>query len=201
MNYIALRDPIQNTPLLPGYYSSKDSDYFALNYGKRKRKRKPKRTSGGHIYKMAKAMGVKASKNGKRKTVRSLWNNIFTRGKHLLKKNHPDCKHTKYLKRHVKSMAKKLKVKQRGKSPLRIWNGINTAVKKQMPKKKRGRRTKRRKSSFGTYWDNTQKTYANACASQQCASASTVGGPYPFYRPAKSNWVPYYQIKGNAFGY
>ena len=109
--YISLVDPVRTTPPIPGYYSSANDDYYALNFGK-KRRTAIRKTSGGHIYKMAKAMGVKLSAGGKRKTVSRLWSNIYTRGRALLKKNNPSCKHTRYLKKHIKSMANKLRVKQ-----------------------------------------------------------------------------------------
>ena len=61
---------------------------------------------------------------------------------------------------------------------------------------KRTRKRSRRKSSFGSWWDNTQLTYCRP--GSECANASTLSG-YPFYSD-KSDWKPYYPIKGSAFG-
>lgn len=211
---MAIRDPINNTPSIPAYN---------MKYGRRRRKRN--KTSGGHVYKMATKLGVKKSVKGKPKSVSSLWNGIYTRGKSLLKKKEKSTKLT-YLKKHIQTMRKKLGIKKGKKTPLMLWNNINTKVKQQIKlhHNKFGRRKKRRRrvvlrrgpggpmpffrrgpprvrrmklkrkkrSRFGSWWDNTQPTYSPVCASQQCADVSSMGGRYPFYRKPGSTWVPYY---------
>ena len=57
----------------------------------------------------------------------------------------------------------------------------NAALKK--APRKRSPRSGRRKSSFGSWWDNTQLTYCNP--GTECANASTLGGKYPFYNDNK----------------
>ena len=63
---------------------------------------------------------------------------------------------------------------------------------------KRSRKSSRRKSSFGSWWNNTQTTYCRP--GSECANASTLGGQYPFYNNNSDNWKPYYPVKGSAFG-
>ncbi len=57
------------------------------------------------------------------------------------------------------------------------------------------------RNSFGSWWDNTQQDYCNG---NQCANASTIGGPYPFYQSGSasaSQWQPMSVIKrGWGFG-
>lgn len=167
---MAIRDPIYNTPLVP--------ELKMNNYGAKKKKSK---TSRGHIYRMAKAMKVKISSRGKKKSVRKLWSDIYSKGKSILNSGKP----TKYLTKHIKIMSKKLKIKMGGKSQKTLWNQINTNVKKYLPKKR-----KRKNSSFG-WWDNTQRNY---CIGNQCSN-STLDNPYPFYLSSRSEWKPYVQLR------
>lgn len=190
-NIMSLRDPEITTPKIPSYYDS--NIYTSPNFGKKKRK--TKKTKRGHIYLMAKHLGIKLSIKGRKKTPKRLWSDIYRKGIIILKS--PERKEYKYLKNHINIMGKKLAIKVRAKRPLVCWRQINTQVRKHFPIKKQ-RLIVRKKYSFGNYWDNTQKTYSPVCTSQQCAKASTIGGPYPFYRPSDSNWKPYYQINGNA---
>lgn len=203
---LSIRDPIRNTPMIPEYLyaSSYPTTTTASQFGKKTRKTSYYRK---HINSMAKKLGVKISK----KSLVKLWSDIIKKGKTVLKyncKNCKNCKHnkkgcklclqSKYLKKHIKQMAKKNKIKQKGKSFIQIWNQINTKMKSKLKTTRRRRTRRTRQTSrtrFGSWWDNTQQDYCNGT---QCASANTLGGPYSFYRPNDSNWTPYYKLRGSS---
>jgi hypothetical protein len=180
---MSIRDPIKNTPLIPA---------FENMFGKKK-KSKPAKISHKHVNGMAKKLSVKISGKSRRK----LWADIVRKSKCVLKqkkKNQtPKSKKMKtYLMKHIPKMAKQLKIKMAGKTKCALLSQIDTRMKKQIPKKVS------RKSNFGSWWDNTQKTYSGSklCASNQCASTSDMGGSYPFYQPSGSNWRPYTPVTG-----
>jgi hypothetical protein len=141
----------------------------------------------------------------KTKVLSKIKSSIIQRGKSALKSK--NNKNHLYFVKQCKFLSKKLKIPHKRKSHLAVWKLISKKLtsptkkyKKITKRYKRTIKSKRRPrgSRFGSWWDNTQQLYANACANQQCADFETLGGNYPFYN--REGWVPYSPIKGNAFG-
>lgn len=221
-DYLSIYDPIENTPLIPGYYDS--------SFGKRRIKTVGCVCRGGKIFGVYRDRKNKLKCIHNRKPIRK--NDIFFRkyedarkflGLPIRKRSRSRLRSRKGSKKKSKVKVQKRKIgytikkgrvvhvyKISGKPGRRYYNGnklikgkrcyttkakANAALKK--APRKRSPRSGRRKSSFGSWWDNTQLTYCNP--GTECANASTLGGKYPFYND-NSDWKPYYPIKGSAFG-
>lgn len=197
---------VENTPLLPSYYDTNNT-YYNVNYGRRlSRKKTTRRRKSSFGQKdakiLAKKMKLKVTSGGKQLSFRQLISRI---GASLKSKKDKETK-TKA----VQSVAKKMKVpltsSGRKRSLTSLWSEIRKAVdtNKVTKKNKSIRKTKsstkirmgrhrRRSQNFGSWWDNTQKTY---CLGGQCSYSSDVGSGYPYI----GDWPPYASIKGSSFG-
>jgi len=166
--------------------------------------------SDKHVRLMAKKMKIKMVVGRRRKTQKKLFEDVMRKGKVILRSKTMTAE-KKYVIKHCVQMAKKLKIKYKGRSHSSVWNDImKKGSKKEKVYKKRSlkkynnnkvytgrkRYTRKKKSSFGSWWDNTQQLYGGA--SRQAADASTLNGPYPFY--SNDNWQPYQSIDGPSFG-
>lgn len=156
---LSINDPIEKTPLVPGYYQS--------SFGKKKRRRLSRK--GSKTKKKRRAIGycVKKGRVVKIYKISTKAGRYYYDGKKVTK----------------------------GKKCFKTKAKAKASLKKKIVKRRRGPRTRR--SSFGSWWDNTQLTYCNP--GTECANASTLGGQYPFYS-GNSNWKPYYPVKSSAFG-
>ena len=103
----------------------------------------------------------------------------------------------------LKACAKYCKIKISKKTLKQLWKSIIKVKKirhslkktKSSDKVRKGRKLFKRKSNFG-WWDNSEKTYALGCDSQQCGDFSKQNNVYPYV----GDWKPYSSIRGPAFG-
>lgn len=229
---LAVND-INNTPMIPPYNSMFGMHRCSpgqLHYYSnkkwipcQKKSTRPKSSSFGrsksssiafsdkHMRSMAKKLKVKINTGKRRKTQKKLFGDVMRKGKTILRSKTMTAE-KKYVMKHCALMAKKLKIKHRGRSHIAVWNEImkKGSQKEKVYKKRKlkkynnkkiytGRkRYTRKKTSFGSWWDNTQQLYGGIGASKQSADASTLNGPYPFYN--NDSWQPYYSIDGPSFG-
>lgn len=190
----------EDTPLIPSYsfYGTRcKSGQLHYRDGKKwkectssfgKKKMPKKKTfpfTEKHLQGMARKLKVTMSKNGRKKTVKKLFDDVMKKCMSVLKskKMTPE---KKYVIKHCKSMSKKLGIKHTGKTHSQLCSQIVKSCKNT------------NKSSFGSWWDNTQQLYGGA-NTKQAADASNLNGSFPFYN--KDSWQPYYSINGPSFGY
>jgi hypothetical protein len=207
---------VGNTPMLPSYYNANyeairggGDGYYNANYGSAKTiKKTTKKTAKfgrPDMKQLATKMNLKTSSNGKPLTLQQIINKITKslsgtgKSKEIQNRNNEG----------IKAIAKKVKVAtiKGGKelSTKSLWSNIrkvvdvskvtkkstNTPTRKSSTDTLHGR--PRRVSKFGSWWDNTQKTY---CAGAQCSAADQVGSGYPYH----GDWKPYASIRGPSFG-
>ena len=195
---MAAFNDVSRTPLLPSYYS----------YGRNVTKRK-KTTSGfgmTHAREIAKKLKLKTTQSGKRLSLKQLISKITNSIKVKTKQEQ--------VKDIIQKTAKKVKVPltKKGKkvSVKSLWSQItkkvvdvdkvtkktNSVRRIKSSTKVRQPRSRRRNTSnhFGSWWDNTQKTY---CLGAQCQSMTDLGSGFPY----KGDWKPYSSIKGSSFGF
>lgn len=193
---LAAFNDVNRTPMLPSYYS----------YGKSDVKRK-KTTSGfgmTHAREIAKKLKLKTTQKGKRLSLKQMISKITNSLKTKTKQDQA--------KEVIQKTAKKVKVPltKKGKkvSVKSLWTQITKKVvdvDKVVKKKNSVRRIKsssrvrqprsrKINSHFGSWWDNTQKTY---CLGGQCQNMVDLGSGFPY----KGDWKPYSSIKGSSFGF
>lgn len=199
---------VENTPLLPSYYGPNDQ-YYNANYGRRvarktitKRRRKSK-FGQKDAKNLAKRLSLKVTNQGRQLSVRQL----ITKITNSLKSKNDKSKKEKIINPLARRMKVSLTKKGRKRSLLSIWNDIKNAVDVDRVTKKSGKsssrfksmtkvrnpRLRRRSTNFGSWWDNTQKTY---CFGDQCSYASDLGSGLPYY----GDWKPYSSVRGPSFG-
>ena len=185
---LAAINGVENTPLLPSYYT--------MNYGSQKTKKHSK-FGQPEARTIAKKLNLKTTTGGKSLTLDKLIGKIDTSMKSKTKQE--QCKGT--LEQIAKRVHVSLSKGGKRKSAPKLWTDIKKTVdtskvvkKKKIPSKKsgstvhQGRSRRKPQSEFGSWWDNTQKTY---CLGGQCSYADQVGSGLPYY----GNWKPYSSIE------
>ena len=202
----SLRDPIQTTPMIPAYSS-------ASAFGKKRRARRVRRTSSKRkitststladmkrlvISPLCRVLNIKMLK----KSPKTLFRQIVNKAKPYSPRSPSQLRTV--LNKICKNKSKVITVKHVNKTNVQIIKAIQKKLlkilrdnkgKNKPVTRKRRRRRRTTRSGFGTWWDNTQRTYNRTCASGQCADANTLGGRYPFYSRQDSTWKPYYPLR------
>lgn len=216
MNYYSLVDPISNTPMIPAYNSVVSS---ASAFGKKRRARRIRRTTTRRrtsskrkitststlsdmkrlvISPLCRVLNIKMLK----KSPKTLFRQIVNKAKPYSPRSPSQLRTV--LNKICKNKSKVITVKHVNQTNVQIIKAIQKKLlkilrdnkeKKKPVTRKRRRRRRTTRSGFGTWWDNTQKTYNRTCASGQCADANTLGGRYPFYSGQDGTWKPYYPLR------